>query len=70
VFGVDMLVQFNTAVALEDGRVLAARPAIAANYLKTWFVVDFVSTVPWELMFGNERRAQLLMLLKLLRFGR
>ncbi|KAG5184646.1 hypothetical protein JKP88DRAFT_277004 [Tribonema minus] len=69
VFWIDMAVQFNLAVWLSDGSFLTTRRDIAQHYLRTWFVWDFVSSMPWEFMFW-QYKSKLLRLLKLLRFGR
>lgn len=69
VFAADMLVEMNTAAMLDSGVFLTRRGPILLNYLRTWFLIDFVSTVPWDaLVQGNAW--QLLRLTKLLRLGR
>ena len=35
---------------LEDGQWVVHRPAIAANYLRGWFWVDFPSSLPVEII--------------------
>jgi hypothetical protein len=62
-------VHFNTAVIKPDGSFIVSRPHIAAQYIKFWFWVDFLSTVPWE-FFTTSKGTGLLKLLKLLRLGR
>jgi CRP-like cAMP-binding protein len=51
VFFVDMLVNFRTAYFDESKTFLITVPGmIASNYLKTWFLIDFLSTVPFDKM--------------------
>eukprot|EP00611_Tribonema_gayanum_P019505 TRINITY_DN338_c0_g1_i6.p1 TRINITY_DN338_c0_g1~~TRINITY_DN338_c0_g1_i6.p1 ORF type:complete len:606 (-),score=193.34 TRINITY_DN338_c0_g1_i6:837-2654(-) len=69
VFWLDMLVQFNLAVWMADGSVIATRRRIALHYLLTWFALDLISSMPWDLILG-QKRGNLFRLLKLLRFGR
>ncbi|KAG5184652.1 hypothetical protein JKP88DRAFT_244652 [Tribonema minus] len=68
VFWLDMLVQFNLAVWMADGSVIATRRRIALHYLLTWFSLDLISSMPWDLILG-QKRGNLFRLLKLLRFG-
>ncbi|CAM9385787.1 unnamed protein product, partial [Ectocarpus sp. 12 AP-2014] len=51
-FLVDMLVSFDTAY-WDDGNIVTSRKLIAREYLRTWFIVDFVSTVPLDTMFSR-----------------
>ena len=46
-FAVDMIITFFTAFE-EDGKHNVRLRAIAKNYITTWFVPDFVSTVPFD----------------------
>ena len=45
-FLVDILIEFNTGFYLKGALVLD-RKAIARNYLKFWFWMDFVASVPY-----------------------
>ena len=45
-FFIDILVNFRTAYVDEEGNVQTVPEEIAIHYLKTWFTVDFFSTVP------------------------
>ena len=48
-FFVDMLVNFRTAYFDESKTFLITVPKmISINYLKTWFFIDFFSTVPFD----------------------
>jgi len=45
-FAFDIVASFNTAVVDSDGNMTVNRSSIALIYLKGWFAIDFVSTVP------------------------
>ncbi|MBF0155295.1 MAG: ion transporter [Magnetococcales bacterium] len=70
-FLVDIYVNFHTPF-LKDGEQITDLRAIRLRYLKSRFVVDLVSTIPWELLviafFGND--ADLLNTLRVIRLTR
>ncbi|KAG5184651.1 hypothetical protein JKP88DRAFT_314314 [Tribonema minus] len=68
-FWLDMIARFNLAVWLPDGAFLTTRRDIAQHYLATWFFWDFMSSMPWEAIVGQDHN-DVLRLMKLLRFGR
>jgi len=45
-FGIDMMLSFRTAYENSEGELVSAAGDVALNYLKGWFTIDFVSTVP------------------------
>ena len=48
-FALDLFLCFRTAYFLDDGRALVIVPKlIRLHYLKSWFMVDFMSTVPFD----------------------
>ncbi|CAE7033635.1 KCNH2 [Symbiodinium natans] len=55
-FSADILASFNTAIPrgddvdVDDAKeaLIVERRVIAVTYLRGWFVLDFVSTVPWS----------------------
>ncbi|CAM9173045.1 unnamed protein product, partial [Discosporangium mesarthrocarpum] len=47
-FFLDMVASSRTAILQEDGMLLTDRKTVAIAYLKGWFFVDFVSTMPWD----------------------
>jgi len=49
-FITDVVLNFLTAVD-EKGRLITDRAAVARHYLKGWFVIDFVSCLPFEILF-------------------
>jgi hypothetical protein len=50
-FALDILMTFNTAIYNSDGDLIVDRKFVALTYLKGWFVLDFVSTVPFVTLF-------------------
>lgn len=83
VFGIDVVISFNTAVEATEkdvhvapGSLILDRRVIAKKYLRGWFAIDFGSTVPWsqlaELLTAGEDSgsAQLTRLTKVVKFVR
>lgn len=83
VFGLDVVISFNTAVEATEkdlqvapGSLILDRRVIAKKYLRGWFTIDFGSTVPWsqlaELLTAGEDSGstQLTRLTKVVKFVR
>lgn len=66
VFALDMIVNFFSPVVV-GGQLVTDRKSIARHYLRGWFVLDFIATVPWDLIFGSAFGG--LRLLRLLRLA-
>ena len=49
-FLVDILITFNLATYDEDMVVIDDRWRIAEDYLKSWFIIDLISIIPFELI--------------------
>ena len=49
-FFIDIVVNFNSAYIDESYEVIDDRKKIAHSYLVSWFLVDFLSIVPFELI--------------------
>ncbi|GMH57191.1 hypothetical protein TrLO_g1723 [Triparma laevis f. longispina] len=45
-FGMDILISFDTALVDDDDELVMDREIIAKTYLKGWFTIDLFSTVP------------------------
>jgi len=82
-FALDMIVSFNTAYeagihepGVLVGKLVSKRRRIALNYMKTWFPIDFVSTIPFssavQASTGGEggESAQVVKLTKILKLAR
>lgn len=50
IFIIDVILNFFTAYEDENGELITERNLIAKNYMKTWFIVDLVSSVPITLI--------------------
>ena len=50
-FMIDIVVNFRTTY-LDSGELIVQPWKIAANYLKTWFLIDAVSAVPFDLILS------------------
>ena len=49
-FMIDIVMNFRTTY-VKEGEVLITNPwKIAVHYFKTYFVVDFVAAIPWDLL--------------------
>merc|ERR1719253_139638 len=48
-FAADICLNFNTGFAAEEGdtQLVTNRKLIASNYLRGWFSLDIVATIPW-----------------------
>mmetsp|Transcript_56708 Transcript_56708/g.130383 ORF Transcript_56708/g.130383 Transcript_56708/m.130383 type:complete len:571 (+) Transcript_56708:1460-3172(+) len=77
-FSLDLLLNFNTAYEEWEGSdtvVITSRRRIAARYLKGWFWLDLVATIPFDLvlsvngmeLFRVAKAGKLLRVLRLLR---
>ena len=50
-FAVDMIVIFNSAYYDEDLMLVEDRCQISYNYLTSWFLIDLICIIPFDLMF-------------------
>ncbi|VDA99708.1 hypothetical protein S1OALGB6SA_781 [Olavius algarvensis spirochete endosymbiont] len=65
-FIADIVVQFNTTYSVRHKRI-SDRKAIAIRYIKGWFILDILATIPFTWTFINSRH---LVFNRLLRFFR
>ena len=68
-FLLDVLMTFNTSYYCK-GMIVQSRKKIAVHYLKSWFFIDLVSSLPYELMVessDDESTWETVRLLRLLR---
>ena len=47
---IDILVNFNSAYYDNNGNLVKDRKTIVSNYLKTWFLLDFIASFPFDLI--------------------
>eukprot|EP00930_Biecheleria_cincta_P033579 TRINITY_DN23267_c0_g1_i1.p1 TRINITY_DN23267_c0_g1~~TRINITY_DN23267_c0_g1_i1.p1 ORF type:complete len:724 (-),score=90.96 TRINITY_DN23267_c0_g1_i1:90-2261(-) len=76
-FLIDIVINFRTTFIGPDDRMITSSSKIAWNYVRTWFVWDLLSSVPWDLITAgvvpNLHAARLLKIgkiAKLLRLGK
>ena len=50
IFAGDIVVNFNCAFMNSKGIMIDNPKQVHSHYLSTWFVLDFVSTIPWDLI--------------------
>ncbi|KAM6166973.1 potassium/sodium hyperpolarization-activated cyclic nucleotide-gated channel 3 isoform 2-T2 [Erethizon dorsatum] len=51
-FLLDLVLNFRTGIVVEEGaEILLAPRAIRTRYLRTWFLVDFISSIPVDYIF-------------------
>ena len=49
-FIIDIFINFNTCTQLSSGEVARTRRTIRPAYLRSWFPIDLVSTIPYDLL--------------------
>jgi potassium voltage-gated channel Eag-related subfamily H protein 7 len=73
-FFLDVLIKFNLAyVSPVDGLNVTNRQKIVTKYMRGWFLADFMSTFPWDMVISvgsSPRLIRLLRLAKLMRLVR
>jgi len=53
-FSVDILIIFNTAIVEDDSfDIVDDRKKIALIYMKSWFLIDLLSVVPFDIIFES-----------------
>lgn len=78
VFMVDICLSLRTAYMDEGGAIVLQPGLIARNYLRTWFLIDFVSSLPYDYIIsedmsvghGSTLSPAILQLLRMLRLVR
>ncbi|CAH1375325.1 potassium voltage-gated channel subfamily H member 8 isoform X2 [Tenebrio molitor] len=76
-FFIDILLNFRTTYVNRKGEVVSNWRAISLNYLRTWFIVDMLAALPFDLLYalyGEEKSSpfqpHLIKLTRLLRLAR
>lgn len=74
-FCCDIFVTFNTTYQDGEMKIIAVRKNISINYIKSWFFIDFIACIPFQLLISNSqsynkliRIARIPRLYKILRF--
>ena len=50
-FVMDIFVNFNTAVVVNELELITDRKKIAIHYIKSWFLIDLLSVIPFDIIF-------------------
>ena len=66
----DIFIQFNTTYYDADGEEIRLRCSIARNYITQMFLIDFISTVPWDGLPMFDQSFRLFAILKVVRITR
>jgi len=66
-FFVDIFIAFNTSFFNADGEEITDRKQIALHYMKGMFLIDFISSVPFDLI---NKEFKVLSILKVVRISR
>ena len=53
IFIMDIFVQFNTSY-YSIGKLIESRKLITLNYLKSWFFIDLISSIPYNYIFTDQ----------------
>lgn len=60
----DILFNFFTGYYDDCGKLIVDHAMVAKHYLETWFFVDFISSIPFDVISGSGVNTQLLKVLK------
>ena len=52
-FITDIFVQFNTSF-YRKGKIIKNRKEIVINYFKTWFIIDVMSSIPYNYILTDQ----------------
>jgi len=52
-FFIDILITFNTAYFDDQHKLIENRKMITCTYLKTWFLIDSLAIVPFDIIFNT-----------------
>ncbi|CAG9585595.1 unnamed protein product [Danaus chrysippus] len=53
-FIIDIVLNFRTTFVSKKGEVVSDSKAIALNYIRTWFVVDLLAALPFDLLYASD----------------
>lgn len=68
-FMVDIVLNFNTKI-IEKRRVIEDRKGVTKAYLKGWFWIDFLATIPFDIFYVTFQLGSLSRILRLFRLAR
>lgn len=50
----DIVLNFRTTFVSKKGEVVSDSKAIALNYIRSWFVVDLLAALPFDLLYASD----------------
>lgn len=50
----DIVLNFRTTFVSKKGEVVSNSKAIALNYIRSWFVVDLLAALPFDLLYASD----------------
>ena len=50
----DIVLNFRTTFVNKKGEVVTGSRRIAKQYLFSWFVIDFIAAIPFDLLYASE----------------
>ncbi|XP_039746691.1 potassium voltage-gated channel subfamily H member 8-like [Pararge aegeria] len=53
-FIIDILLNFRTTFVSKKGEVVSDFKAIALNYIRSWFIVDLLAALPFDLLYASD----------------
>merc|ERR1712072_419191 len=70
-FFIDIVLNFNTPFYDKNGFLVISRKAIARNYVRGFFAIDLVSTIPFDKLLQNVgRETKLIRVVRLFRLAK
>ena len=69
-FALDIILIFNSAYFDENYRLVQSRKRIAKEYVRSWFFIDLVAIIPFDLLFMNSSQNDLNKIARITRIGR
>lgn len=62
-FIIDIFINFRTTYVDGNNEVISSPCRIAVHYIKTWFIIDMLAAIPFELLFmiGNTEQVHRLL---------
>ena len=52
IFIFDLIVNFYAAFYNKNDELVVDKKLIAKNYLRGWFFLDFIASIPFDILFG------------------
>ncbi|XP_058788674.1 potassium voltage-gated channel subfamily H member 8 isoform X2 [Phymastichus coffea] len=54
IFILDIVLNFRTTYVNRKGEVVSNSKSIAVNYIKSWFLIDLVAALPFDLLYASD----------------